>query len=84
VIASSPPKPSISATRSPSCRSHGRSGAVVGVVPSDQAGELDVEALERMIDRRVKLIVITHVPTKWRPRRSGGGCRAGLAPGKPI
>jgi len=40
-----------------------RSGAVVEVVPSDEAGELDVEALERMIDRRVKLIAITHVPT---------------------
>jgi cysteine desulfurase / selenocysteine lyase len=39
-----------------------RSGAVVEVVPSDAAGELDVEALERMIDQRVKLIAITHVP----------------------
>ena len=40
-----------------------RSGAVIDVVPSDAAGELDLEALERMIDRRVKLIAITHVPT---------------------
>jgi selenocysteine lyase/cysteine desulfurase len=40
-----------------------RRGAVVDVVPSDEAGALDVEALERMIDRRVKLIAITHVPT---------------------
>jgi selenocysteine lyase/cysteine desulfurase len=40
-----------------------RTGAVIDVVPSDGAGELDVEALERMIDRRVKLIAITHVPT---------------------
>ena len=40
-----------------------RSGAVVDVVPSDEASELDVEALDRMIDRRVKLIAITHVPT---------------------
>jgi cysteine desulfurase/selenocysteine lyase len=40
-----------------------RSGAGVDVVPSDAAGELDLEALERMIDRRVKLIAITHVPT---------------------
>ena len=40
-----------------------RSGAVVDVVPSNEAGELDVEALERMIDRHVKLIAITHVPT---------------------
>jgi cysteine desulfurase/selenocysteine lyase len=40
-----------------------RSGAMVDVVPSDAAGELDIEALERMIDDRVKLIAITHVPT---------------------
>ena len=40
-----------------------RTGAVIEVIPSDAAGELDVEALERMIDRRVKLIAITHVPT---------------------
>jgi selenocysteine lyase/cysteine desulfurase len=40
-----------------------RTGAVVEVVPSDAAGELDLEALERMIDRRVKLIAITHVPS---------------------
>ena len=40
-----------------------RSGVIVDVVPSDDAGELDVEALENMIDQRVKLIAITHVPT---------------------
>jgi len=35
----------------------------VAVVPSDQDGSLSVEALERMIDPKVKLIAITHVPT---------------------
>ncbi|MBR0833657.1 aminotransferase class V-fold PLP-dependent enzyme [Bradyrhizobium manausense] len=40
-----------------------RTGAVVDVVPSDATGELDVDALERMIDDRVKLIAITWVPT---------------------
>ena len=40
-----------------------RTGAVIDVVPSDEAGEFDVEALERMIDRRVKLIAVTHVPS---------------------
>src|SRR5260370_1117957 len=30
-----------------------RTGAVVDVVPSDEAGELDVDALERIVDRRV-------------------------------
>ncbi len=40
-----------------------RTGAVIDVVPSDASGELDVDALERMIDERVKLIAITWVPT---------------------
>jgi selenocysteine lyase/cysteine desulfurase len=40
-----------------------RTGAVIDVVPSDDSGALDVGALERMIDGRVRLIAITHVPT---------------------
>jgi cysteine desulfurase / selenocysteine lyase len=40
-----------------------RTGAVIEVVPSDDSGALDVGALERMIDGRVRLIAITHVPT---------------------
>lgn len=40
-----------------------RTGAVIDVVPSDATGELDVGALERMIDERVKLIAVTWVPT---------------------
>jgi cysteine desulfurase/selenocysteine lyase len=40
-----------------------RTGAVVEVIPSDETGQVCVEALERMIDDRVKLIAITHVPT---------------------
>lgn len=36
-----------------------RTGAVIDVVPSDASGELDVLALQRMIDERVKLIAIT-------------------------
>ena len=40
-----------------------RTGAVIEIVPSDASGELDIHALERMIDERVKLIAITWVPT---------------------
>jgi selenocysteine lyase/cysteine desulfurase len=40
-----------------------RTGAVIDVVPSDDSGALDVDALESMIDGRVRLIAITHVPT---------------------
>lgn len=40
-----------------------RTGAVIDVVPSDATGELDLAALARMIDGRVKLIAITWVPT---------------------
>lgn len=40
-----------------------RTGAIIDVVPSDAGGQLDVNALERMIDERVRLIAITWVPT---------------------
>lgn len=41
-----------------------RTGAVIEVVPSDEAGELDLEALERMLKAGgVKAVAITHVPT---------------------
>ncbi len=40
-----------------------RTGVRIDVVPSDETGELDIAALERMIDERVKLIAVTWVPT---------------------
>lgn len=40
-----------------------RTGAKIVVVPSDETGALSVEALERLIDERTKLIAVTHVPT---------------------
>ena len=40
-----------------------RTGAVVEIIPNDATGALSVEALERMIDDRVRLIAITWVPT---------------------
>ncbi|MFI0901661.1 aminotransferase class V-fold PLP-dependent enzyme [Streptomyces sp. NPDC020983] len=41
-----------------------RHGVQVEAVPDDPHGQLDVEALRAMIDERVKLIAITHVPTQ--------------------
>ncbi|MGB0554916.1 MAG: aminotransferase class V-fold PLP-dependent enzyme [Alphaproteobacteria bacterium] len=38
-------------------------GAIVETIPSTNSGEVDVGALENMIDERVKLISITHIPT---------------------
>jgi len=40
-----------------------RTGAVVEVIPNDEHGQLSVEALRAMLDERVRLIAITHVPT---------------------
>lgn len=40
-----------------------RTGVTIDVVPSDATGELDLTALERMIDGQVKLIAVTWVPT---------------------
>ena len=39
-----------------------RTGAVVDVVPSDESGQLDVDALRRMMDARVRLVAVTHAP----------------------
>jgi selenocysteine lyase/cysteine desulfurase len=40
-----------------------RTGAEIHVVESDAAGEVDLEALRKLLDNRVKLIALTHVPT---------------------
>jgi selenocysteine lyase/cysteine desulfurase len=40
-----------------------RTGARVEVVPDDGHGQIDVAALRRMMDGRVKLVALTHVPT---------------------
>ena len=40
-----------------------RTGAVVDVVPNDEFGQISVSALANMMDERVKLISMTHIPT---------------------
>jgi len=41
-----------------------RTGAVVEVIPNDEHGQVSIAALRNLIDDRVKLISITHVPTQ--------------------
>ena len=41
-----------------------RTGAAIDVVPDDEHGQFDVAALESMLDERVKLISLVHVPTQ--------------------
>jgi len=41
-----------------------RTGAGVEVVPDDEHGQIDVSALERMLDGDVKLVSLVHVPTQ--------------------
>jgi cysteine desulfurase/selenocysteine lyase len=40
-----------------------RTGAVVEPIPNDEHGRLSIEALQAMMDERVKLVAVTHVPT---------------------
>lgn len=39
-------------------------GVSVETVPDDESGQLSVSALREMVDERVKLIAVTHVPTQ--------------------
>lgn len=41
-----------------------KTGAEVVVVPDDKHGQIDLAALERAIDKRTKLVSISHVPTQ--------------------
>jgi cysteine desulfurase / selenocysteine lyase len=41
-----------------------RTGAVIDIVPDDEHGQIDVAALESMLDERVKLVSLVHVPTQ--------------------
>jgi selenocysteine lyase/cysteine desulfurase len=40
-----------------------KTGATIEVVPNDEHGQISIDALRAMIDARVKLIGLTHVPT---------------------
>jgi cysteine desulfurase/selenocysteine lyase len=40
-----------------------RTGAIVEVIPNDEHGQVSLPALRRLVDDRVKLIAITHIPT---------------------
>lgn len=41
-----------------------KTGAQIVVVPDDRHGQIDLAALEQAIDRRTKLVSISHVPTQ--------------------
>ena len=41
-----------------------RRGLEIDLVPSDPSGQIDVEAMERMIGARTRAILLTHVPTQ--------------------
>jgi len=39
-------------------------GVEIDIVPNDSHGQLDVDALENMLDDRTRLVSVTHVPTQ--------------------
>lgn len=41
----------------------GKRGVTVEIVPNDEHGQMSVEALAAMLDSRVKLVAVTHMPT---------------------
>ena len=41
-----------------------RTGATIEVIPDDEHGQVDVEALVGLLDERVKLVTVVHVPTQ--------------------
>lgn len=41
-----------------------RTGASIEIVPDDEHGQIDVRALESLLDERVKLVSLVHVPTQ--------------------
>jgi cysteine desulfurase/selenocysteine lyase len=61
-----------------------RSGAALVVVPDDEHGQVDVAALASMLDERVKLVSLVHVPTQGglvNPAAAVGAvCRAAGVP----
>lgn len=40
-----------------------RTGCTVEIVPNDAHGQIDLDALRNMMDKRVKLVALTHVPS---------------------
>ncbi|MGO4859462.1 aminotransferase class V-fold PLP-dependent enzyme [Arthrobacter sp. 2MCAF14] len=40
-----------------------RTGAEIVIVPNDEHGQLDLRAMENLIDNRTKLIGVSHIPT---------------------
>ena len=48
----------------PMLQAAARDGAEIHVVPSAPTGEIDVDALAGMLDERVRLVALTHVPSQ--------------------
>ncbi len=40
-----------------------KTGVIIEVIPNDEHGQVSLDALDNMLDDKVKLIAITHVPT---------------------
>lgn len=64
-----------------------QTGARVEVIPNDESGQVSVAALAGMLDERVKIVAISHMPTNGglvQPAAAIGNVLAEAGPAKPI
>jgi selenocysteine lyase/cysteine desulfurase len=64
-----------------------QTGATVEVIPNDDSGQVSVAALAEMLDRRVKIVAISHMPTNGglvQPAAAIGKVLAGAGEAKPV
>lgn len=64
-----------------------KTGAVIEVIPNDEQGQVSLDALSTMLDPRVKVVAVSHMPTNGgllQPAAEIGSLLASLGAARPI